>query len=221
MYAPGVDLVATGLNDGYKTQRGTSFAAPLVAGVAALVKTRFPNLSPDALREHIRLTSENMDEDNPLLAGQLGRGLVNALAAGQAPELPAVRVRRWSWSDDDGNRRMDPGNVVKISATLINYLANSRQLSAKILDVSDSSIVEMMQSEVMVGQLISGDSANVAFTFRVADDAPEYFRVRFVLQIEDGAFVDEPEMFLLGLQRPFERDFEALRALYRALDGDN
>ncbi len=40
--APGVDILSTGLNNGYVLASGTSRAAPLIAGVAALVKDLHP-----------------------------------------------------------------------------------------------------------------------------------------------------------------------------------
>ena len=104
------------------------FSSPLTAGVAALVKTRFPGMGPDALREHIRLTSESIDTENPELAGLLGRGLVNARAAVQSTSLPAVRLQRWSWADDDGDRRITSGDVVTITVTMVNHLSDARQL---------------------------------------------------------------------------------------------
>ena len=87
VFAPGVDILTTGSGNGYILISGTSISSPLTAGVAALVKTRFPTMDPDALREHIRLTSDNMDTENPGLVGELGRGFVNARAAVQAPSL--------------------------------------------------------------------------------------------------------------------------------------
>ncbi len=87
VFAPG-GILTTAPYNGYRHASGTSFSSPLAAGVAALVKTRFPEMTPDALREHIRLTSDNIDAENPADAGQLGRGFVNALSAVRAPSVP-------------------------------------------------------------------------------------------------------------------------------------
>ena len=135
VFAPGVDIVTTAPDGKYTLSiEGTSFASPLVSGVAALVKTRYPNISPDALREQIRLSSENMDAENPAYAGLLGRGYINAEAALQTPVLPAIRVKRWSWTDADGDSQITSGEEVTIMATMVNYLADARQLSVGLTD---------------------------------------------------------------------------------------
>ncbi|HZG51282.1 MAG TPA: S8 family peptidase, partial [Pyrinomonadaceae bacterium] len=43
--APGVDILTTGLGHDYRMVTGTSAAAPLVSGIAGLVKTSYPRLS--------------------------------------------------------------------------------------------------------------------------------------------------------------------------------
>ena len=143
VFAPGVDIVTTGSGNGYVSVSGTSFSSPLTAGVAALVKTRFPDLTPDALREHIRLTSDNMDAENPGLGGQLGRGFVNALAAVQRPSSPAVRLKRWSWADGDGDRQIASGDVVTVTATVINYLSYASQLRVGLVGAEPYPFIDM------------------------------------------------------------------------------
>lgn len=56
--APGVDIYSTTPNNSYKTFNGTSMAAPHVAGVAALVLSANPNLTP-AQVEYILTTTAN------------------------------------------------------------------------------------------------------------------------------------------------------------------
>jgi subtilisin family serine protease len=60
-------------------QLGTSFAAPNVSGVAALIKQRFPNHSPARLRHQLLITADN--EGKPGHDAFYGRGFVNARRA--------------------------------------------------------------------------------------------------------------------------------------------
>ena len=221
VFAPGVDILTTGSGNGYVSINGTSFSSPLTAGVAALVKTRFPAMDPDALREHIRLTSENIDIENPGFAGQLGRGLVNALAAVQAPTLPAVRLKRWSWTDQDGDRQIVSGDVVTVTATVVNYLSDARGLSVGLVGAEPYSFLEMTTAEVEVGFLAGGDSIEVQLEFRVATDAPDSQWVRLYTSIRDGVFEDGADQLSFRVNLSLEAVHRSLSAFYTATDGDN
>lgn len=47
IFAPGVDIYSTLPNNKYDTRSGTSMAAPVVSGVAALLLSHFPHLTPE------------------------------------------------------------------------------------------------------------------------------------------------------------------------------
>lgn len=53
IFAPGVDIYATTPNDTYEFLSGTSMAAPSTAGVAALIRGYYPNLSAKDVKEII------------------------------------------------------------------------------------------------------------------------------------------------------------------------
>jgi type VII secretion-associated serine protease mycosin len=90
--APGVDVVSTSNNNhGYRVGTGTSDATAIVAGTAALVRSKYPNLSA---REVIhRLTATATDKGAPGRDDQYGYGIVNpvaALTADVRPESPSA-----------------------------------------------------------------------------------------------------------------------------------
>lgn len=69
--------------DEYERRSGTSFACPLVAGVAALILSAHPDWSPAQVLEALRSTaSQAAAPDN-----RMGWGIVDALAAVQFPRL--------------------------------------------------------------------------------------------------------------------------------------
>ncbi|QHT70202.1 S8 family serine peptidase [Rhodocytophaga rosea] len=53
VFAPGVDVYSTTPKQGYENLSGTSMAAPVTAGVAALLMSYYPNLSADQIRNII------------------------------------------------------------------------------------------------------------------------------------------------------------------------
>lgn len=73
----GADLSVDVLN-GYDFFSGTSASAPLVAGLAGLVKSFNPDMSAAELMEYIIAGCDNIDGENPTYAGQLGAGRINA-----------------------------------------------------------------------------------------------------------------------------------------------
>ena len=221
VFAPGADIITTAPDNTYSVASGTSFAAPLVSGVAALVKTRFPSLSPDALREQIRLASENIDVENPAHAGQLGRGYVNAAAAVQAPAHPGVRVKRWWWEDADGDGLIVSGDQVTIHVVVVNHLADAHQLTVGLTAAASYPFIDMTTAEQSVGSLARDDSVEVTFSFTIASDAPNNRRVRFDTRIREGGFEDSADQLSLGINRTLEPVHAALSALYTATDGDN
>ncbi len=76
--APGVNIHSTYLLNGYATLSGTSMASPHVAGVAALIKNKHPDLSNTQIRQRINSTATYLGDSN-----YYGNGLVNAEKAAQ------------------------------------------------------------------------------------------------------------------------------------------
>lgn len=77
--APAVDIVSTKSGGGYEKRDGTSNSAAIIAGVAALVRAKFPQLSA---REVIhRMTATAIDKGKPGRDEEYGYGIVNPVAA--------------------------------------------------------------------------------------------------------------------------------------------
>ena len=223
VYAPGIALITTGPGDEYFIlQGGTSFSAPLVAGIAALVKTQHPDWTPDMVREHVRLTSENMDAENPSHAGELGHGYVNALAAVQKePSVPAIRLARWKWTDRDGDPEISPGDEVTITAVLVNHLSSARQLRVGLTGSEPYPFLNWTIREVNVGTLLKEDSVRVEFQFSLPNTAPLGQNILLFTHIQEGEFEDQPDMIPFWINQPIAEVHQNLSALYTATGGDS
>jgi type VII secretion-associated serine protease mycosin len=77
--APGVSVPAQGRDGEYWWVSGTSPACALVAGVAALIKSRYPDLAPNLVAT--ALTSTTTDRPSGGYDSQVGFGIVDAAAA--------------------------------------------------------------------------------------------------------------------------------------------
>jgi subtilisin family serine protease len=93
--APGVSVPAQGRDGQYWLVSGTSPACALVAGVAALIKSKYPRLAPDLVAR--ALTSTTTDRPAGGYDSQVGFGIVDAAAAlARAGRLAGVRPAQTS-----------------------------------------------------------------------------------------------------------------------------
>jgi type VII secretion-associated serine protease mycosin len=91
--APGVNVPAQGRDGQYWLVSGTSPACALVAGVAALIKSRYPGLAPNLVAS--ALTATTADRPAGGYDSQVGFGVVDAAAAlARAGRLSRARPAR-------------------------------------------------------------------------------------------------------------------------------
>jgi len=62
VFAPGVDLWGLKPNNGYETASGTSMASPVVAGVAAVIRSYYPELSAAEVKDIIMKSVTRVDD---------------------------------------------------------------------------------------------------------------------------------------------------------------
>ena len=80
IFAPGVDINSTVPGDSYKKLSGTSMAAPVVSGVAAILKSYFPQLSASQLKDVIVSSARKYAGLKVKLRGNPGKVLFSGLS---------------------------------------------------------------------------------------------------------------------------------------------
>jgi subtilisin family serine protease len=90
LFAPGVNIYSTVYGDGHRMEDGTSMAAPMVSGVAAIIRSYFPQLSAEQVRNILvaTVTKVPFDTTRPGTKKKVGfnelcatGGIVNAFKA--------------------------------------------------------------------------------------------------------------------------------------------
>ncbi|MGI5178077.1 S8 family serine peptidase [Dactylosporangium sp. CA-152071] len=107
--APAVAIVSTGAFDGYVSGEGTSNSTAIVAGVVALVRSKFPQLpAAEVVR---RLTATAVDRGKPGRDDEFGYGIVNPVGALTA-SVPAASSSASASPSPGSSRRPGRSPVV-------------------------------------------------------------------------------------------------------------
>jgi subtilisin family serine protease len=192
--APGVRLYTTWQPNTYISFfEGTSLSAPVIAGVAALVKSVHKDWTPGAIAEQVRLAADDIDSINPSYIRQLGYGRVNAQRAVLATfKTPAVRLAGYTLRETigDGDGIFEANEEVAVSIRLTNFLEPVSNLSVTLTE--NSAFVNMISSTLNAGTIGRGDTVAVAgtFSFRIAADAPAGHVVTFYASFSAANYND-------------------------------
>jgi len=132
--APGVTVFSTipgSMYDGAMGS-GTSFASPMVAGVAALLRSRYPAQSAAGIRHHLLATADPLG----LWAGS---GHLDAAAALTSPPMPIIQIEQVIVDDNtsysavnDGDGKLDEGETALLLIRLKNTGSDAVGLSGTI-----------------------------------------------------------------------------------------
>ncbi len=112
--APGKDILSTIRTGGYGLKTGTSQAAPMVVGLAGLIKSRRLDWGRSKIWDAIVKSADNIDGLNPNYKGKLGSGRINAYYALKQTWSPAAPANLYadliiatkiklSWNDNSNN----------------------------------------------------------------------------------------------------------------------
>ena len=153
--APGAGLYNT-INDGeYGTKVGTSMASPLVAGAAALVRSKYPNFTALQTKEHLKSTAFSNFQGNLNVGfeNKLGSGRLNMYQALNNPlTQPAIDANRINVTDNGDNVFLI-GDTLDITAFFTNYLARAENLVAQISVIEGQNALQIIDPQFTLGSL--------------------------------------------------------------------
>ncbi len=187
--APGTMMHTTEAGNSYRDVfAGTSFACPVASGVAGLVKSHFPYMTPNQIIERLKNTTDNIDTIpyNTDYAGLLGTGRLNAFKSLTNDFQPGVKFRNIDISDDRENN-YENSMLVEITGDFYNYLAPTQNLQ---VDIScNNPDIDLFTTNINIGALDSLESFSVVSTpiqLEILSGASSDEHVVLTLEMTDG-----------------------------------
>jgi subtilisin family serine protease len=118
--APGVSILTTGANQGYVYGSGTSFSAPVVAGVAALVLSVNPALTPTQVTSILKQSADDLGPtgwDPSYGAGRVNAAHAVSLASGTTPPPPDTTPPSVGFTSPAAGGTVSGTTTVQVSAS--------------------------------------------------------------------------------------------------------
>ncbi|MFA5939187.1 MAG: S8 family peptidase [Sinimarinibacterium sp.] len=210
--APGLQIVTTAVGGGYVTGEscgsdgpcgvnGTSFSSPHVAGIAALIKSVYPNADYRELRarliEGAEAGVENGDVEELTAGGRVDAA--NSLDLAPRPSLILRSVRLI----DDGNERLDPGETLELEVVVANLWMPAADVQAELIAPA---AVTVLDGAAALGTLAQDGTAAARFSVKVADTvATPYQDLAFAVSLSANGGAYET-------RRPFRLELAELTA---------
>ena len=193
--APGLNIYSTWQPDTYKYESGTSMASPLAAGVAALVTGKFPQYTPEQVREQVRVNCDDISSLNSGYVNLLGKGRINAYKSVYNVNSESVRAIQVTFSDEapggNNNGILEPGETITVNIQFKNYLSPSSAMAISLESKNGySTIVNGNLNAGAIGTLQTFDNNSSKFTFKLSQSMPNNTPLDFLLHFSDGSYSD-------------------------------
>lgn len=187
--APGENIMTTSDAGFANVGGGTSWAAPLVSGAAALAFSRFPTYTADQIKALLKETAYNMYSipENAPYNKLLGRGRLDVSAALTQNAGPALHMTNRVWNNGDLNS-FSPGATVQLHGNFINWLNPSQPDLICIISTTDTNITitDSIFQIGNIGTLAQISNEQTPFRFIISPTCSPNHIVEFTLTFSDG-----------------------------------
>jgi len=180
--APGQQTLTTSNNGGYGNFCCTSGAAPIVAGIVGLIRSRHSDLSPVQACALARVASVDITATNPNVAA-LVPGRIDALLAMtlRPDSVPSLDLAVDTAFRSDG-QRWGVGDTISVLLSCSNALATARNVRA-VFDVvgPNADAIELLSTSFTLGDIESGATVSLGSIGDVASG----LRMRVRREVDD------------------------------------
>jgi serine protease len=186
--APGQGIFSTWINGTYVSSSGTSMAAPVVSGAAAILRAHFPDYNAQQITAQLKITADIIDTiaENLQYKGLLGSGRLNlyrALTEKHHPYLMFTGLQH----PIKYYQMFNPGETIELGTEFINILSSADNLYA-ILTTS-SQHIEIVSGRSDLGEINHKQKANNflnPFLIRIKPTIPASHDALFTVSFFNG-----------------------------------
>ena len=174
--APGDGVFTTNNAGSYRRGYGSSFSLPQVAGTAALIRSRYPELNARQVMERIRISADDIYAvgSNMDYYGMLGKGRLNVYRALTDTLSPSVRQTAMT-EERSFEGYLFPGDTIQITGQYRNFLYPVKNLNISLTAEHDKVYVD-------AGDFFAGDMG----TLGMADNGDRPYVLRLAKEIIPG-----------------------------------
>ncbi|MCB2204750.1 S8 family serine peptidase [bacterium] len=187
--APGTDITAARMSFGYQNVTGTSFSAPHMSGLAALIFAIHPDWTPDQVLQQIRVTSDMFGTSRD--ATYYGRAnALNALTQNATmSDIPGLAIKSFTVMGASSNEVTQAGETVDIEMVIENRLAPTTDASVTVSVDPMYGTLDMTSASLGAMQTMDTKTLNFTFTLNADSKLSEGY-VPIMLSFTDGSYQD-------------------------------
>ncbi|ADR20531.1 hypothetical protein MATR_18460 [Marivirga tractuosa] len=196
LVAPGSGVYTTQNDDAYAADGGSSYAAPMVAGAAALVRSVFPEWNALQVMEQLRISSDDIYDvaSNSDFQYKFGKGRLNIFIALADYETPSIRISKVEYTNGLEEAAYF-GDTLDITVEFTNFLEAAENVNVSL--TSSSPYVNILQGDFNIQTLGTSEkitNENKQFRVVLSEDLPEDEALNFRILFE-GEFYNDYQSF--------------------------
>ncbi len=208
VFAPGKEIQCCSPFDNYTTSTGSSLSAPLVSGVAGLIKSVHPDWTNFQIWHQIRSTSNDVFSGNDKKK-EYYYGRLNAYDALRFNEVfdtelsvPGVRYTNCKILTESGE--IDTYETVKLQFDIINYLSPTENMLITLESIDGLIIPE---NDVIIENLGNLEEQSIELSIRLSEDAKWYDEISNMIVHYKSNNYDDYQLIRSNIAPPSKKDF--------------